>query len=266
MLIETILAAFEMDAILYELRDYGCALNAGRWDYIFSTIKKLGALLPDRSQVTMTVPFMRAYTELLVRTVPPARRARDRRHGGVHPVAARPGGERGRARAGCATTSSASPATGSTARGSPIPTWCRSRPRSSTACWATARTSSTGCATTSRSGPSSSSTSPSPAARSRPSGPARQRVRRARGTSTRGCTGPGAAAIDNLMEDVATAEIARSQVWSWVRAGEFAEADVRRELELVEAGAEAKELFAEVALGAELPEFLTLSAYPRLPG
>ena len=67
-LIETILAAFEMDAILYELRDYGCALNAGRWDYIFSTIKKLGAVLPDRVQVTMTVPFMRAYTELLVRT------------------------------------------------------------------------------------------------------------------------------------------------------------------------------------------------------
>ena len=67
-LIETILAAFEMDAILYELRDYGCALNAGRWDYIFSAIKKLGAVLPDRAQVTMTVPFMRAYTELLVRS------------------------------------------------------------------------------------------------------------------------------------------------------------------------------------------------------
>ena len=62
--------------------------------------------------------------------------------------------------------------------------------------------------------------------------------------------GIGAAAIDNLMEDVATAEISRSQVWSWVSAGEFGEADVRRELEQVEAGAEAKELFAEVALGA----------------
>src|SRR5690349_16594762 len=67
-LVETIPAAFEMDAILYELRFYGCALNAGRWDYIFSTIKKLGALLPDRAQVTMTVPFMRAYTEVLVRS------------------------------------------------------------------------------------------------------------------------------------------------------------------------------------------------------
>jgi malate synthase len=70
-LIETILAAFEMDEILFELREHIVALNAGRWDYIFSTIKKLrkhGAVLPDRAQVTMTVPFMRAYTELLVRT------------------------------------------------------------------------------------------------------------------------------------------------------------------------------------------------------
>ena len=71
-LIETILAAFEMEEILYELRDYGCALNAGRWDYIFSVIKKFRSredwVLPDRVQVTMTVPFMRAYTELLVRS------------------------------------------------------------------------------------------------------------------------------------------------------------------------------------------------------
>jgi malate synthase len=78
--------------------------------------------------------------------------------------------------------------------------------------------------------------------------------------------GTGAAAIDNLMEDVATAEIARAQVWSWVRSGEFGEAAVRRELEQVEAGDEAKRLFAEVALAEELPEFLTLSAYPRLEG
>ncbi len=71
-LIETILAAFEMDEILYELRDHAAGLNAGRWDYIFSIIKKFhsqpGFLLPDRSRVTMTVPFMRAYTELLVKT------------------------------------------------------------------------------------------------------------------------------------------------------------------------------------------------------
>jgi malate synthase len=71
-LIETVLAAFEMDEILYELRDHAAGLNAGRWDYIFSVIKKLhGGLdstLPDRAQVTMAVPFMRAYAELLVKT------------------------------------------------------------------------------------------------------------------------------------------------------------------------------------------------------
>src|SRR5207244_8367158 len=67
-LIETILAAFEMEEILWELRERTTGLNAGRWDYIFSVIKKLGALLPDRAQVRMTVPFMRAYTELLVAT------------------------------------------------------------------------------------------------------------------------------------------------------------------------------------------------------
>ena len=71
-LIETILAAFEMDEILYELREHSAGLNAGRWDYIFSVIKKLGHrpefVLPDRSAVTMAVPFMFAYTELLVKT------------------------------------------------------------------------------------------------------------------------------------------------------------------------------------------------------
>ena len=71
-LIETILAAFEMDEILYELRDHSAGLNAGRWDYIFSVIKKFrnnpAFVTPDRVAVTMTVPFMRAYTELLVKT------------------------------------------------------------------------------------------------------------------------------------------------------------------------------------------------------
>ncbi len=71
-LIETILAAFEMDEILYELRDHAAGLNAGRWDYLFSAIKKFRSrpdlALPDRAQLTMTTPFMRAYTELLVQT------------------------------------------------------------------------------------------------------------------------------------------------------------------------------------------------------
>jgi len=71
-LIETIHAAFEMDEILWELREHAAGLNAGRWDYLFSCIKTFGSrpdrVLPDRSQLTMTVPFMRAYTELLVAT------------------------------------------------------------------------------------------------------------------------------------------------------------------------------------------------------
>jgi malate synthase len=71
-LIETALAAFEMEEILYELREHAAGLNAGRWDYIFSFIKKFRRhprfVLPDRAQVTMAVPFMRAYAQLLVRT------------------------------------------------------------------------------------------------------------------------------------------------------------------------------------------------------
>ncbi|MGY1682738.1 malate synthase A [Geodermatophilus sp. SYSU D01176] len=72
-LIETYPAAFEMEEILYELREHSAGLNAGRWDYMFSVVKTFRTrgeefLLPDRNSVTMTVPFMRAYTELLVRT------------------------------------------------------------------------------------------------------------------------------------------------------------------------------------------------------
>lgn len=71
-LIETILAAFEMDEILYELREHSAGLNCGRWDYIFSFIKKLAAnnsiLLPDRAQVTMTTHFMRSYSKLCIKT------------------------------------------------------------------------------------------------------------------------------------------------------------------------------------------------------
>lgn len=71
-LIETIVAAFEMDEILYELRDHAAGLNCGRWDYIFSYIKKLRthpeALLPDRAQVTMLTRFLRSYSQLLIQT------------------------------------------------------------------------------------------------------------------------------------------------------------------------------------------------------
>src|SRR5205085_911959 len=71
-LVETILASFEMHEILYELRDHSAGLNCGRWDYIFSYIKKLGhrpdKILPDRAQVTMTKAFLKAYVDLLIQT------------------------------------------------------------------------------------------------------------------------------------------------------------------------------------------------------
>ncbi len=71
-LIETILAAFEMDEILWELKDYIVGLNCGRWDYIFSFIKKFSRypefVLPDRQQVTMTTHFLRSYSRLLIKT------------------------------------------------------------------------------------------------------------------------------------------------------------------------------------------------------
>ena len=73
MLIETIWAAFEMDEILYELRDYAAGLNAGRWDYLFSIVKTFrdagdDYVLPDRNAITMAAPFMKAYSDLLVAT------------------------------------------------------------------------------------------------------------------------------------------------------------------------------------------------------
>ncbi len=72
MLIENILATFEMDEILWELREHSAGLNCGRWDYIFSAIRKFQKhpqfYLPDRAQVTMTVPFMRAYSQLVIKT------------------------------------------------------------------------------------------------------------------------------------------------------------------------------------------------------
>jgi malate synthase len=71
-LVETILASFQLHEILWELKDHSAGLNCGRWDYIFSFIKKFrnipGHIFPDRSQVTMTVPFMRAYTQLVIKT------------------------------------------------------------------------------------------------------------------------------------------------------------------------------------------------------
>ena len=162
-LIETILAAFEMDEILYELRDHSAGLNAGRWDYIFSVIKKLGhrpeMVLPDRERRddggAVHALLLRAAREDL----PPPRRVRDGRHGGLHPLAPRRRGERRSRSRRCARTRSARRRRASTAPGSPTPTSCRPPTRRSTPCSATGRTRSTGSATTSTSPPPTCSTS-----------------------------------------------------------------------------------------------------------
>ena len=103
-LIETILAAFEMDEILHALGEHATGLNAGRWDYLFSVIKKLGHrpefVLPDRNAGRHGRAVHARLRGAARAHLPPPRRARDRRHGGVHPLAARPGGQRDRARAG----------------------------------------------------------------------------------------------------------------------------------------------------------------------
>ena len=265
-LIETILAAFEMDEILYELRDYGCALNAGRWDYIFSAIKKFRTrdwVLPDRVQVTMTVPFMRAYTELLVATCHKrgahaiggmAAFIPSRKDPEVNRVAlakVREDKER-ESRDGFDGTWVAHP--GSRAG---------LRPRSSTPCSAIGRTSSIGCARTSYPTRRRCFRFPTRRARS-PTQGLRTNVSVGIRYLDAWLHGVGAAAIDNLMEDAATAEISRSQVWQWVRAGRFDADDVRREAAEVEAGEEAKELFLGLALAPQLVDFLTVPAYTRL--
>jgi malate synthase len=265
-LIETILAAFEMEEILYELRGYGCALNAGRWDYIFSCIKKFrtrGWVLPDRVQVTMAVPFMHAYTELLVRTC-------HRR--GAHAIG------------GMAAF---------------IPS--RKDPEVNRVALAKVREdkereSSAGFDGTWVAHPdlvpvateifdSVLGDRPNQVERLRedvvpneaallsiPDTPGEITMEGLRTNVSVGVRyldawlhGVGAAAIDNLMEDAATAEISRSQVWQWVRAGRFDADDVRREIAAVEAGDEAKKLFAGLALAPQLEDFLTLSAYALLP-
>ena len=99
-LIETLPAAFEMDEILYELKDHSAGLNCGRWDYIFSLIKTMredpAAVVPDRGVVTMTQPCMRAYSGAVDQDVPPAESARDGGDGGPNPRQKRSRRQRGR--------------------------------------------------------------------------------------------------------------------------------------------------------------------------
>jgi malate synthase len=265
-LIETILAAFEMEEILHELRDWGCALNAGRWDYMFSVIKKFRSredwVLPDRIQVTMTVPFMRGYTELLVRSC-------HRR--GAHAI----GGM------AAFIPSRKDPEVNEVALAKVREDKERESSDGFDGTWvahpdlvpvATAVFDAVLGERPNQLERLREDVVPDAAALlSIPETPGSISEAGLRTNVSVGVRyldawlhGVGAAAIDNLMEDAATAEISRSQVWQWVRAGRFDAARVRREIDAVEAGAEAKQLFAELALADELVEFLTLPAYTHL--
>ena len=272
-LIENVLAAFEMEEILYELREHSAGLNAGRWDYMFSAIKKFrhrgDFVLPDRADVTMTVPFMRAYTELLVATC-------HRR--GAH------------AMGGMAAfiPSRRDPSVNETALAKVRDDKLRESRDGFDGTWV-AHPDLVPTATEVF----------DDALGERPNQIDRRRddVRVTAGellsfADTPGeitetgirtnvsvgirylaswLNGNGAAAIDNLMEDAATAEISRSQLWQWVRHGRVTADEVRR-IEAEELAAlgdwpridEAARLFEEVSLSEEFVDFLTLPAYELL--
>jgi malate synthase len=262
-LIETILAAYEMDAILYELRDHSCALNAGRWDYIFSCIKRMGAVLPDRAQVTMTVPFMRAYTELLVRTCHDreahaiggmAAFIPSRRDPEVNAVALAKVSEDKRREAGDGFDGTwvAHPDLVPTAMAE-FDAVLGERPNQVVRKRDDVEVSEEQLRNFEI--PGSEVTDEG----------LRANVSVGVRYLDAWLQGVGAAAIDNLMEDAATAEISRAQVWSWVQAGRFDEARVRDEIAKIDASDEAKQVFADVALSVPLKDFLTLAAYDLLP-
>jgi malate synthase len=269
-LIETILAAFEMDEILYELREHSAGLNAGRWDYIFSVIKKLGHrpefLLPDRGQVTMAVPFMRAYCELLVATCHrrgahaiggmaafiPSRRDPDVNRVALEKV--REDKQR-EATQGFDGTWVAHPDLVPVAKAEfdevlgERPNQLDRRPDGSVGAAELLDVAATPGEVT------------------------------AEGLKTNVSVGiqylaawlrgSGAVAINNLMEDTATAEICRSQVWQWLRQGRITRDELDRAIndvssELGPGHDEARGLFEEVATGDPFVDFLTIPAYDRL--
>jgi malate synthase len=289
-LIETIPAAFEMDEILYELRDHSYGLNAGRWDYMFSMIKTFrdrGAefMLPDRNSVVMTVPFMRAYTELLVQTCHkreafamggmaafiPSRKDPEINKVALEKVAADKKREAGD---GFDGTWVAHPDLVPTAMkefdavlGDKPNQIDKKRPEVSvTADMLLAAKETPGDIT---------------------SAGLRTNVDVGIRYVESWLRGNGAAAIHNLMEDAATAEISRSQVWQWVHndvtladTGEQVTADLVRKTadeataairdevgsDTYDSGRwkEARDIFEEVALADDFTTFLTLPAYDRL--
>jgi malate synthase len=287
-LVETIPAVFEMDEILFELREHSAGLNAGRWDYIFSVIKKhrsrRGFALPDRGQIGMTVPFMRAYTELLVRT---CHRRRAHAMGGMAAfIPSRRDEDVNRtafakvredklreATDGCDGTWVAHPDLVPLATeifdevlGDRPNQIDKLRPDVEVGAGDLTRFIVPGGEITEAG--------------------VRQNVDVAVRYIASWLRGTGAAAIYNLMEDAATAEISRSQIWQWVHSEaatntgvaitpEYvrkvidAETDrLRTEIghEAYDVGRyrEAVELFERVALADDFPDFLTIPAYEIL--
>src|SRR5437867_3931390 len=281
-LIETILAAFETDEILYELRDHSAGLNCGRWDYIFSFIKKFRSrpdcVLPDRGRVTMDQPFLRAYAELVIKT---CHRRGIHALGGMaaqipikgDPAANAAALEKVRqdklreVREGHDGTWVAHPALVPVAKevfddGMPGPNQL-DRMREDVSASAAALVE--------------------PPRGTRTDEGLRHNIRVGIQYLEAWLGGQGAVPIYNLMEDAATAEISRTQIWQWIRhqatlddgrtvTKALVEQCIGEEYDRVrrEVGAarfdrghfpEARKLFEEVATSDELQEFLTLPAY-----
>ena len=289
-LIETIPAAFCMDAILYELRDHAAGLNAGRWDYIFSMIKRFRSrpefVLPDRSEVTMTVPFMKAYSDLVVKTCH-ARGAHAM--GGMAAVIPSRTDEEANQRALDAVRSDKEREANDGFDG----TWV-AHPDSvevATEAFDAVLGDRPNQVDKQRDDVSASSdalldVSSTPGERTEQG--LRSNVNVGIQYLSSWLRGNGAAGIYGLMEDAATAEIARGQVWQWIRHGATLDdgrkitPELVRELEdselekiRSEIGDDewferegrpklSKELFERVALGEEFIEFLTLPAYEEL--
>ena len=288
-LIETIPAAFEMEEILYELRDHSAGLNAGRWDYLFSVIKKFRNrgqefVLPERNSVTMTAPFMRAYTELLVKTCHQrgahamggmAAFIPSRRDPEVNAVALAKVRED-------KTRESADGFDGSWVAHPDLVALCREvfdaalgdRPNQLTRQRDDVSVSAAELLAVSKTPGTITEAG------------LRNNISVGLQYLTSWLGGNGAVAIFNLMEDAATAEISRSQVWQWIHNSvrlddgqlvtrELAERIIAEESAAIRdaAGAafdtprfeQAAALFSAVALADEYVEFLTLPAYEEMP-
>ena len=281
-LIETLPAAFEMEEILYELRDHSAGLNAGRWDYIFSAVKRFKSqpsfTLPDRVQVTMTTPFMRAYTELLVRTCHkrgahamggmaafiPSRR--DPEINEIALTGVRADKER-ESTDGFDGTWVAHPDLVSVARDI-FETNLNGARNQRERLREDVEVSAGELVSLDESGGTVSEDG------------VRANISVALQYINSWLNGVGAAGINNLMEDAATAEISRGQIWQWIRHG--AELDDGRSVtselyeslrdeELASLGGseesrygDAVEILDQLVLNEEFTEFLTLPAYEYL--